>query len=684
MVTQNYTISTVKNAVPPKVKMSQYDSASRTIVFTVVDVSGAEVDLTGKAVTVEGTRIDGHAFVVSCTVDEATATFTETVDMTNQAGDHPAELVVRENGQRLGTMNFVISVEPCAMDEDAEITEEDKSLFEQLYGVGDAALTAAETLYQHILDNASAPIIYNTASGSVASFSDGADDYPIKELMVAVEPVQDLNGYDHPWPAGGGKNLLPMLINDIKSANTGGTWTGNTYVLSGVTFAFSVNSGGAVTAIAVSGTATTGMDINIINLTGSLPSWITPGATFTVSGNATLAQLQIIPRIGSTFQNTKTNTSFSWDSSWDGVFIRIRVDSGRTASGTMYPMVELGSTATSYAPYSNICPISGRTEAKVTRAGKNLIESTAYSGSTYNLAVGTEINLLNKSVQPTIDGNTIQATAQGWEGFNFITPPLRAGTYTVHFSVANTEKSRMSIYVVNSEDIIVDRYSSSASIAFTRTFTVSNGDYIVVAETVTTAGQIVIENLQVEIGDAYTEWADFLSQTYTISLGETVYGGTLDVVNGKMVVDRKCVRLDSLVWSKNPQAGSFNGAGLTDRYIAANYTNFISNAYKAYTSSAIGGYDNGIAFANAEPTVYVRDVRYTEPYNFVQYLTSVDAVVVYPLATPVEITLSPTQINTLLGANNIYSDAGSISEVEYPADTRLYINQAIATALASV
>ena len=47
MVTQAYTISTVKNAAPPRVKMSQYDHDSRTIVFTVVNGSGAVIDLTG-------------------------------------------------------------------------------------------------------------------------------------------------------------------------------------------------------------------------------------------------------------------------------------------------------------------------------------------------------------------------------------------------------------------------------------------------------------------------------------------------------------------------------------------------------------------------------------------------------------------------------------------------------------
>ena len=29
-------------------------------------------------------------------------------------------------------------------------------------------------------------------------------------LLVTLEPIQDFNGYDHPWPAGGGKNLIGL------------------------------------------------------------------------------------------------------------------------------------------------------------------------------------------------------------------------------------------------------------------------------------------------------------------------------------------------------------------------------------------------------------------------------------------------------------------------------------------
>ena len=41
-----------------------------------------------------------------------------------------------------------------------------------------------------------APVIYDTASGAVASIPDGADGMPIKSLVVNIEPVQDTSGGD--------------------------------------------------------------------------------------------------------------------------------------------------------------------------------------------------------------------------------------------------------------------------------------------------------------------------------------------------------------------------------------------------------------------------------------------------------------------------------------------------------
>ncbi len=39
--------------------------------------------------------------------------------------------------------------------------------------------------------NHKADVIYDTASGDIASFPDGADGLPVKDLTVDIEPVQD-------------------------------------------------------------------------------------------------------------------------------------------------------------------------------------------------------------------------------------------------------------------------------------------------------------------------------------------------------------------------------------------------------------------------------------------------------------------------------------------------------------
>jgi hypothetical protein len=52
------------------------------------------------------------------------------------------------------------------------------------------------------------------------------------------------------------------------------------------------------------------------------------------------------------------------------------------------------------------------------------------------------------------------------------------------------------------------------------------------------------------------------------------------------------------------------------------------------------------------------------------------------LATPIEIDLDPTQVQTLLGLNNVWSD-GEMS-VDYAADLKTYIDNKIAAAVAAL
>ena len=62
------------------------------------------------------------------------------------------------------------------------------------------------------------------------------------------------------------------------------------------------------------------------------------------------------------------------------------------------------------------------------------------------------------------------------------------------------------------------------------------------------------------------------------------------------------------------------------------------------------------------------------------WLASHNLQVVYPLATSVTYYLTPTEIKSFLGVNNIWSDAGGMA-VEYRADTKLYVDRKIHEAL---
>ncbi len=72
----------------------------------------------------------------------------------------------------------------------------------------------------------------------------------------------------------------------------------------------------------------------------------------------------------------------------------------------------------------------------------------------------------------------------------------------------------------------------------------------------------------------------------------------------------------------------------------------------------------------------------TAPEMARTWFTSNPTQISYLLATPITYQLTPQEILTLLGQNNIWADTGDV-EVSYPADTKLYIERRIAEAVAN-
>lgn len=132
VITQNYDIDLKATGERPVVKMSQFDTGSRTIVFTVYD--GHELaHIDGMVARVDGTRSDGVEFSSSCTVGTGSkVSFEINQEMTKAAGKHAAELVIIDaSGNPIGTQNFVIDVEAAPMVRDSAASADDRTLYDQ-------------------------------------------------------------------------------------------------------------------------------------------------------------------------------------------------------------------------------------------------------------------------------------------------------------------------------------------------------------------------------------------------------------------------------------------------------------------------------------------------------------------------------------------------------------------------
>lgn len=75
---------------------------------------------------------------------------------------------------------------------------------------------------------------------------------------------------------------------------------------------------------------------------------------------------------------------------------------------------------------------------------------------------------------------------------------------------------------------------------------------------------------------------------------------------------------------------------------------------------------------NNAGTLSIIDNAYSDTASFRTAMSGVQ--LCYELARPTEIQLTPQEIRTLLGENSIWSDGGDV-EVDYPADTKLYIQR---------
>lgn len=160
---------------------------------------------------------------------------------------------------------------------------------------------------------------------------------------------------------------------------------------------------------------------------------------------------------------------------------------------------------------------------------------------------------------------------------------------------------------------------------------------------------------------------DQFTNTYTVDFGQTVYGGSLNVTTGELTITHTVVDLGSLTWSSlsrdrwnsNELVGSVKPP-LSNSQVA----NIICSALASQSADTIYLQNEGIAIqTTGNTTIYSTNLVGKTPEEVKTTLTGV--MLVYELATPIEIQLTPVQIKTLLGNNNIFADTGNIRRLVY-------------------
>lgn len=482
-----------------------------------------------------------------------------------------------------------------------------------------------------------------SVSGSIASFSDGST-HPMSKLEVAIDPIQDLHGYDYPWVGGSGKNKLePKGYDGLgynKSVGTTVTLTdtSTTVTVNNNVITYPVGAWGGVGF--VSKPLSEGEYYVHLDITGNNRT-----SLYVLNENNEITYV-------SNYTTDNQNIANYYGVQNNG---RIAVWIGNNSASNISitnPQVESGNLYTTFEPYSNICPISGYTEANVHRTGVNLydLRTSRYMQGVEKLKVGDTLYIRTD--------------------------------YAIKYK----------LYIRYSGDSIATEYT----IPENETVTIPlNKAVVAVALSEPDANSIISNNKEFTISLApIDEVIPYNGQTYTVEFKDgsnplTVYGGSLDVVSGELVVDRMMVVFDGSSdeeWTEL-SSGLFyldNALAQIDGTTKESAPICLSNKYKEKNavarSSRATSVDDFSYFNQTDAFIerlWIKDSNCSTVVEFKTTLTNNPLQVVYPLATPQTYQLTPTQVNSLLGTNNVWADTGDVNEAVYTRDLNTTVNDII-------
>ena len=444
---------------------------------------------------------------------------------------------------------------------------------------------------------------------------------PIKSIKSDINPVQDLHGYSKPWSGGGGKNKLEV--------------TATTQTINGITF--TIDNEGVITT---SGTFSENTNLAVTtNFFLKAGTYILNGCP---SGGSYLRYVVRIENssaqrlaldMGNGEQFTLAEDTYVW--------CRIYLYSQDGVGKTFKPMVRLATESdSSFAPYENICPISGFSALNVTRTGVNL----------GNFQNGYGIDASGNIVVQSGRASTVTPI--------IINPSLS-------YYVKNISGKRF-IYAVFKDNTLIRRIANVTSGTLLDT-TNGNKLYVCLYDSVT----VETDKPMVVFDNAITTYKPYNGQTASVNFGQTVYGGSLDVTRGKVNITHGIVDLGTLDYSYSSGTQMFVNNTLQYKppidTSSMPYAICSQYAPKSWSEGTTDLTLDSIFCMLTSPLQFrIRDTRYTDPIAFKAAMSGV--MLVYELATPTEITTTPENLTAIIGENNVFSDTNGDTAVKVEID----------------
>ena len=510
-----------------------------------------------------------------------------------------------------------------------------------------AAEEAAQEAQTILVDKA--PVITDTASGAIATFPDGADGLPLKKLVAQITPVQDLHGQDAPYPPGGGKNKynkeslqsnssvsIEQITNGIKvTCLTSGTYKSAVYYID-----------------------FDGHDGDTLYLKGSVVPSGSNNGVFSVrccDENGS--------EIGTSAQRIEIYTTRP--SHYGTILTGTKV-----GDYVAYNNVMLSLENVPYAPYSNICPISGWTGLEGKRTGKNMLNNTATTiasnGVTFTVNADGTV-----TANGTATGTAVLRIYQTFDSKEnlFISGCPSGGQITVGYSMLATKENGTNIFgsvdTGNGFEVPASLVPDIAQIQ-------------VVVRNDTTVNNLLFKPMVCLASDSNTAYAPYSCESLSVSWGTMTVNedgsGELVATYGEKVFDGS----NDESWQGTQYSGWYireNSLIKTNNYTSVMLCNRYPIGANQTVDHRVSGYFDVQSQYPGENWIYFHESSIETREKLREYLAQNPLQIVYKLATPQTYHFDNlTQLSSVYGINNIFVDTGDV-QCEYRCDTKLYLEK---------